>query len=167
MTEVDVKGALKSLGLPLDPLPASYARVLEGYVPFKSSVKMAGGYYDAIFLFPEDTRRLGKVVISTLDYSREHALKLHSSLLRALTKRYGRPGGTESLGSSMATLTRWTFKTTTIVLSLYTDTATPGRHVTQVAITYAPTVAALENPKDKLLGLALLRALGEVSRNSR
>jgi hypothetical protein len=166
MTETDVKGVLKSLGLSLDPLPASYGRLLDGHAPFKTSVEMAGSHYDAIFLFTSDTRRLNRVVVCTLDFSREHALKLHDTLLLALTDTYGRPGETESLGG-MATRTRWIFKTTTVVLNLYTDTTAATHHVTQVSVAYAPSEAGRQDVREKLLGLALLRALGELSRSAR
>jgi hypothetical protein len=157
MTETEVT---RTLGAPLTTLPASLARSLDAVAALTTSVEMAGSHYDAILLFPDDTRRLGRVLIRTLDYSREHALMLHATLQRALTRQYGPPGETES-GGSTASLERWTFKTTTVVLSMYTDTSLPGRHVTQVAVTYAPTATAPQDAKDKLLGLGLLRALSE------
>jgi hypothetical protein len=166
MTMSEVRKSVESLGLPLAPLPAPYARALGADAPFKTSVEIAGGHYDAIFLFAEETQRLGRVLIRTVDFSRQHALALHDALLRALTERYGEPGETDSRGS-VASLTRWTFKTTTVVLSRYTDMTVPGNPVTQVMVTYAPTAAAAQDPKDKLLGLGLLRALGEFGRGSR
>jgi hypothetical protein len=165
MTQAEVRRCLESLGLPLTPLPASYERVLGAGAPFKTSVEMAGNHYDGIFLFPDDTTGLGRVLISTVDFSHEHALMLHGNLLRALTEKYGRPGKTESQGS-MASQT-WVFKTTTVVLSMYTDTAVRNNHVTHVAVIYVPTAAASEDAQQKLLGLGLLRALGEVGRGAR
>jgi hypothetical protein len=166
MTESEVKRSIESLGLPLTLLPASYARSLDAGAPFKTTVEIEGSHYDAIFLFPNDAQRLGRVLIRTLDFSREHALQLHGSLMRALKAMYGQPGETASQGS-MASLTRWTFKTTTVILSMYTDTTVRGHAVTQVAVVYVPTAAAAEDPKDKLLGLGLLRALGEVGLRAR
>lgn len=164
MTEAEVKGRLESLGLPLIPLPAFYGRVLGAVAPFKTTVEMAGNHYDGIFLFPDDTPGLGRVLISTVDFSREHALTLHANLLRALTEKYGRPGMTELQGSM--TSQTWVFKTTTVILSMYTDSALRNNHATHVAVIYVPTAAAAEDTKRKLLGLGLLRALGEVGRSS-
>jgi hypothetical protein len=165
MTESEVKGSLESLGLQLTPLPTPYGRSL-GAAPFKTTVEMPGGHYDAIFLFSGDTHRLGRVLLRTVDFSRPHALKLHDILLRALTEQYGRPGETESRGST-ALLTRWTFRTTTVALSMYTDTAVRGNPVTQVSVIYAPTATASGDARDQLMGLGLFRALGEIGHNSR
>ncbi|HXJ83019.1 MAG TPA: hypothetical protein VMS64_30565 [Candidatus Methylomirabilis sp.] len=164
MTEEEVRGLLKSHGSPLTPLPVIYGRWLEADAPFSTTVEMAGSYYDAIFMFSKDTRRLGRVMIRTVDFSHEHALSLHDNLLRALTENYGRP--TETQGGT-ASLTKWIFKTTTVVLSLYTETAVPRNPITQVVVIYAPSLAAAEDPRDKLLGLGLLRALGEAGRSAR
>ena len=50
------------------------------------------------------------------------------------------------------------FKTTTIALNMYSDTATRSR-ATQVAVTYSPT-GSREDDREKILGLGLLRLLG-------
>ncbi len=165
MTEEEVKGSVESLGLRLTPLPASQGRSLDAGAPFKTTIEINGSHYDVIFLFPDETRRLGRILIRTLDFSREHALAFHSSLLRTLTGTYGPPGETGSRGTT-ASLTKWIFKTTTVVLSMYTDTAAPGHHVTQVAVAYTATAASKET-RDKLLALALLQALGEAGRGVR
>jgi len=164
MTEEEVRGQLESYGFLLTSLPAFYGRWLEADAPFSTTVEMAGSYYDAIFMFSKDTRRLGRVMIRTVDFSREHALTLHESLLRALTGNYGQPTETQA---GVASVTRWTFKTTTVVLSLYTEIAVPRNPITQVVVIYAPSLAAAEDPKDKLLGLGLLRALGEAGLRAR
>jgi hypothetical protein len=166
MTELEVKRSLESLGLPLTALPPPNNRLLGADAPFKTTVEIAGDHYDAIFLFSADTHQLGRVLLRTVDFSRSHALKLHNSLLRALTEQYGRPGETESQGSA-ASLTKWAFKTTTVVLSMYTDMAMPGNHVTHVAVVYAPTPTASTDPMHTLMGLGLLQALREIGRNSR
>jgi hypothetical protein len=165
MTEADVKGSLDTLGLPLTPLPPPYGRALGADAPFKTTVEIAGSHYDAIFVFPDDTRRLGRVLIRTVTFSRHRALELHSTLARVLTEQLGPPGETESQGS-IASLTRWMFKTTSVVLSMDTDTAVPGNHVTHLAVVYAPTTTMSDDTKDKLLGLGILRALGEVGRGT-
>ena len=165
MTAAEVQGAVALRGLTLVPLPAPYGRVLGADAPFKTSVEIAGAHYDAIFLFSAETQRLDRILIRTVDFSREHAHTLHDALLRTLTEQYGRPGETESQGPT-GTLTKWTFRTTTVVLGMYTDTTVRGNHVTQVALVYAPTATASESPRDKLLGLGLLRALGAPGRSS-
>jgi hypothetical protein len=166
MTPSEVSRSIESLKLSVTPLPPPYARALGADAPFKTSVEIAGSHYDAIFLFSADTQRLDRVLVRTLDFSREHALALHGRLLRALTEQYGPPGETES-GGTTASLTRWTFRTTTVILTMHTDTPVPGNPVTQLAIMYAPTATAPEDAKDKLLGLGLLRALGEVGHSAR
>jgi hypothetical protein len=166
MTPSEVKGSIESLKLPATSLPRPYGRALGADAPFQTSVEIAGNHYDAIFLFSEGTHRLDRVLVRTVDFSREHALALHDSLLGALTEQYGRPGETESRGTT-ATLTRWTFRTTTVTLTMHTDTAVPGNPVTHLGIIYAPTATASEDPKDKLLGLGLLRALGEIGHGAR
>jgi hypothetical protein len=165
MTETEVKRALESIGLSLAALPAPLARSLGVRTALTTTVEMEGNYYDAILLFPDDAR-LGQVLVRTLDYSRKHALTLHGKLRHALVAKYGQPGESES-SSTTASLARWTFKTTTVVLSMYTDTPTPARQVSQLAVLYAPTATVPEDPRDKLLGLGLLRALGEISRSAR
>ncbi len=46
MTELEVKGSLESLGLPLTPLPPPYGRSLRADAPFKTTVEIAGGRVD-------------------------------------------------------------------------------------------------------------------------
>jgi hypothetical protein len=112
-------------------------------------------------LFQDRSGRLTGVVIGTLDDSREHAVKLHGSLLRSLTSRYGSAADTESRGT-VATASRWTFKTTTIVLRLDTDVTARGHRLTQVSVAYSPTVGPDQRQaQDTFLMMALLQLLGE------
>ncbi len=109
------------------------------------------------FYFLDEPRHLGRVQVGGLDTSREDALKRHGALLRTLTERYGMPSETDSRGTHLS-MTRWAFKTTTIALNMYSDTATRSR-ATQVAVTYSPT-GSREDDREKILGLGLLRLLG-------
>ncbi len=166
MTESEVERAVESRGLEVTPVPGPDRGTLETRTPFKTTVELGGSDCDVIFQFPGETGRLGRVVIRTLDFSRDHALEFYKSLLRTLAAEYGPPSETESRGT-VASTTRWAFKTTTVILSMYTDAGARAPHVSQVSVTYTPTVEAPVNAKDKLLGLGLLRALGEAGRSTR
>jgi hypothetical protein len=163
MTEPDVRRSVEALGLRLTTVPASAARVQGGEGPFKTVVGVEGRECDVTFRFSSDTRRLERVVVCGLAFSREHALKLHGGVLRALTEAYGAPSEAEARGA-LVSVTRWSFTTTTVTLSMYTDTATPGHRPTQVSLTYAPTPRRTAD-KDKLLALGLFRLLGEAWRH--
>jgi hypothetical protein len=166
MTESQVKRSVESLGLEVTPLPGPHGKSLEAGTPFKTTVEIDGSDYDVIFQFSGETHRLGRISIRTLDFSREHALTFYNSLRRTLTEDYGSPGETQSRGT-VASTTEWAFKTTTVVLSMHTDTGARAPHLSQVSVTYSPTAAAPMDTKDKLLGLGLLRALGEAGRSLR
>ena len=84
-------------------------------------------------------------------------LRRHGSLLRMLTDRLGAPSETDSHGPLLS-MTRWTFKTTTIALNMYTDTGARERS-TQVGVTYSPTAQRVED-REKILGFGLLQLLG-------
>jgi hypothetical protein len=163
MTESEVKGSVESSGLRLVSLAGPDGRPLDAGSPFKTNIRIDGSDYDVIFQFPDEARHLGRVVVRTLDFSREHALTLHNSLLRALTETYGLPAETDSRGT-LASMTKWTFRITTVLLGMYTDTGTRGPHATKVSITYASTAEPHQSIKDKILFLGLLRALGEAGR---
>jgi hypothetical protein len=166
MTESEVKRSVESLGLRVTSLPGPHGGALEAETPFKTSIEIDGSDYDVIFQFSGETHRLGRILIRTLDFSREHALTFYGSLRRALAEEYGPPAETQSRGT-VASTTEWAFKTTTVVLSVYTETGARAPHVSQVSVTYSPTAAAPKDTKDKLLGLGLLRALGEAGRSLR
>jgi hypothetical protein len=163
MTESEVKKSVEALALHLTSLPTSRVQVQGNEVPFKTVVEIDGREYDVIFRFSGATRHLDRVVVRGLDLSREPALKLHGSLLRTLTDKYGAPSEAEAHGTLLA-VTRWNFKTTTIAVNMYTDTAAPGHRLTQVTATYAPTPRKTEG-REKLMALGLFRLLGEAWRH--
>ena len=118
---------------------------------------MEGSEYDVAFHFLDDPRQLGRVQLGGQDAPREDALRRHGSLLRMLTERLGVPTETDSRGTLLS-MTRWTFKTTTIALNMYTDTGARGRS-TQVGLVYAPTAQRGED-REKVLGFGLLQLFG-------
>ena len=126
-------------------------------VPFTTKVDIDGSEYEVAFHFLDDSRQLGRVQVGGQDVPREDALRRHASLLRTLTDQLGPPSETDSRGALLS-MTRWTFKTTTIALNMYTDTGARDRS-TQVAVTYSPTAQRVED-REKVLGFGLLQFLG-------
>ena len=153
MNEAEVKRSLGALGLVVTPAPTSPPTE----VPFMTRVDIDGSEYDVAFQFLDDPRQLSRVQVGGQDAPREDALRRHASLLRTLTERLGTPTETDSRGSLLS-MTRWTFKTTTIALNMYTDTGARDRS-TQVAVTYSPTAQRVED-REKVLGFGLLQLLG-------
>ena len=157
MSESEVKRSVGALGLVVTPAPASPLPAPPAEVPFKTKVDIDGSEYDVAFHFLDDPRQLGRVQVGGQDVPREEALRRHGSLLRMLTERLGAPSETDSRGGLLS-MTRWTFKTTTIALNMYTDTGARDRS-TQVAVTYSPTAQRTED-REKILGFGLLQLLG-------
>jgi hypothetical protein len=155
MSESEVKRSVVALGLVVTPAPASPAPPAE--VPFTTKVDIDGNEYEVAFHFLDDSRQLGRVQVGGQDVPREDALRRHASLLRMLTDQLGSPSETDSRGALLS-MTRWTFKTTTIALNMYTDTGARDRS-TQVAVTYSPTAQRAED-RGKVLGFGLLQFLG-------
>ena len=155
MSESEVKRSVAALGLVVTPALVSSSP--PGEVPFRTKVGLDGIEYDVAFHFLDDPRQLGRVQVGGQDVSREDALRRHASLLRMLTDRLGAPSETDSRGGLLS-MTRWTFKTTTIALNMYTDTGARDRS-TQVAVTYSPTAQRVED-REKVLGFGLLQLLG-------
>ena len=155
MSESEVKRSVAALGLVVTPALASPSPPAE--VPFRTKVEIEGIEYDVAFHFLDDPRQLGRVQVGGQDVPREDALRRHASLLRMLTDRLGAPSETDSRGALLS-MTRWTFKTTTIALNMYTDTGARDRS-TQVAVTYSPTAQRAED-RGKILGFGLLQFLG-------
>ena len=155
MSESQVKRSGGALGLVVTPAPASPA--LPATVPFTTKVDIDGSEYDVAFHFLDDPRQLGRVQVGGQEVPREDALRRHASLLRMLTERLGTPSETDARGTLLS-MTRWTFKTTTIALNMYTDTGARDRS-TQVAVTYSPTSQRAED-RGKVLGFGLLQFLG-------
>jgi hypothetical protein len=155
MSESEVKRSVGALGLVVTPALASPSPPAE--VPFRTKVEIDGIEYAVAFHFLDDPRQLGRVQVGGQDVPREDALRRHATLLRMLTDRLGAPSETDSRGGLLS-MTRWTFKTTTIALNMYTDTGARDRS-TQVAVTYSPTVQRVED-REKVLGFGLLQLLG-------
>ena len=155
MSESEVKRSVAALGLVVTPAPASPSPPAE--VPFTTKVDIDGSEYEVAFHFLDDSRQLGRVQVGGQDVPREDALRRHASLLRMLTDQLGSPSETDSRGALLS-MTRWTFKTTTIALNMYTDTGARDRS-TQVAVTYSPTAQRAED-RGKVLGFGLLQFLG-------
>jgi hypothetical protein len=155
MSESEVKRSVAALGLLVTPAPASPSPPAE--VPFTTKVDIDGSEYDVAFHFLDDPRQLDRVQLGGQDVPREDALRRHGSLLRILTDQLGAPTETDSRGALLS-MTRWTFKTTTIALNMYTDTGARDRS-TQVAVTYSPTAQRAED-RGKVLGFGLLQFLG-------
>ena len=155
MSESEVKRSVAALGLVVTPAPASPSPPAE--VPFTTKVDIDGSEYEVAFHFLDDSRQLGRVQVGGQDVPREDALRRHGSLLRTLTDQLGAPTETDSRGALLS-MTRWTFKTTTIALNMYTDTGARDRS-TQVAVTYSPTAQRVED-RGKVLGFGLLQFLG-------
>ena len=155
MSESEVKRSVVALGLVVTPAPASPAPPAE--VPFTTKVDIDGSEYDVVFHFLDDTRQLGRVQVGGQDAPRDNALRRHASLLRTLTDQLGAPSETDSRGALLS-MTRWTFRTTTIALNMYTDTGARDRS-SQVAVTYSPTAQRAED-RGKVLGFGLLQFLG-------
>src|SRR5687767_11812705 len=156
MTESEVKRSLGELGLVVTPAPTWLWPVPPAEVPFKTKVDIEGTEYDVAFHFLDDPRQLDRVQVGGRDVPREEALRRHAALRRMLTERLGAPSETDSRGGLLS-MTRWTFRTTTIALSMYTDTAARDRP-TQVAVTYSPTAQRAEE-REKVLGFGLLQLL--------
>jgi hypothetical protein len=157
MSESEVKRSVGALGLVVTPVPASPPPSPSADVPFKTKIGIDGSEYDVAFYFLDDSRQLGRVQVGGQDAPREDALRRHASLLRTLTDQLGAPSETDSRGPLLS-MTRWTFKTTTIALNMYTDTGGRDRS-TQVAVTYSPTAQHAED-RGKVLGFGLLQFLG-------
>ena len=157
MSESEVKRSVSTLGLVVTPVPASPWPAPPADVPFKTKIEIDGSEYDVAFHFLEDPRQLGRVQVGGQDVPREDALRRHATLLRMLTERLGAPSETDSRGGLLS-MTRWTFKTTTIALNMYTDTGARDRS-TQVAVTYSPTAHRAED-REKVVGFGLLQLLG-------
>ena len=157
MSESEVRRSVAVLGLVVTPAPASPGPGPSPEVPFKTKVEIDGSEYDVLFHFLDDPRQLGRVQLGGQDVPREDALRRHASLLRTLTDQLGAPSETDSRGPLLS-MTRWTFKTTTIALNMYTDTGARDRS-TQVAVTYSPTAQRAED-RGKVLGFGLLQFLG-------
>ena len=155
MSESEVKRSVAALGLVVTSAPASPSPPAE--VPFTTKVDIDGSEYEVAFHFLDDSRQLGRVQVGGQDVPREDALRRHASLLRTLTDQLGPPSETDSRGALLS-MTRWTFKTTTIALNMYTDTGARDRS-TQVAVTYSPTAQRVED-REKVLGFGLLQFLG-------
>ena len=155
MSESEVRRSVAALGLVVTSAPASPSPPAE--VPFTTKVDIDGSEYEVAFHFLDDSRQLGRVQVGGQDVPREDALRRHASLLRTLTDQLGPPSETDSRGALLS-MTRWTFKTTTIALNMYTDTGARDRS-TQVAVTYSPTAQRAED-RGKVLGFGLLQFLG-------
>ncbi len=156
MTESEVKRSLGALGLVVTPAPTWLWPAPPAEVPFKTKIDIEGTEYDVAFHFLDDPRQLDRVQVGGQDVPREEALRRHASLRRMLTERLGAPTEADSRGGLLS-MTRWTFKTTTIALNMYTDTAARDRS-TQVAVTYSPTAQRVEE-REKVLGFGLLQLL--------
>jgi hypothetical protein len=157
MNESEVKRSVRALGLVVTPAPASLWPLPPAELPFKTKVDIDGSEYDVAFHFLDDPRQLGRVQVGGQDSPREDALRRHGNLLRVLTDRLGAPSEADARGALLS-MTRWTFKTTTISLNMYTDTGARAR-LTQVGITYSPTAQGAED-REKVLGFGLLQLLG-------
>jgi hypothetical protein len=157
MSESEVKRSVRALGLVVTPAPVSPWPLSPTELPFRTKVDIDGSEYDVVFHFLDDPRQLGRVQVGGQDAPREDALKRHGSLLRMLTDRLGAPSETDSRGVLLS-MTRWTFKTTTITLNMYTDTGAHGRS-TQVGVTYSPSAQRAED-REKVLGFGLLQLFG-------
>jgi hypothetical protein len=161
MTESEVSKAMEAHGYQLmsgrTPLGGPLARTIR----FRTTAEIGKHTYDVAFQFLDRTRRLDGVLIGALDTSREHSLKLHDSLLRTLTARYGPPTEAESR-SNLTTSTRWMFKTTIIALRFDAEAGVRGQPLTQVSLLYEPNTGPEQHDaKDKGRVLALLRLLTE------
>ena len=132
----------------------------EGPIPLQTKVDIDGNTYDVAFRFSDRTRGLTAVLIGTLAGSPDHAVALHDSLLRALTAQYGPATGAESRHSTTS-LTRWMFKTTTIVLHRDTGTDVRGRRLSHVSIAYLPTRSDQREPDEGIPLLLMLQMLGK------
>ena len=155
MSESEVKRSVTALGLVV--MPASPSPPPPADVPFRTKIEIDGSEYDVAFHFVDEPRQLGRVQVGGQDAPREDALRRHASLLRTLTDQLGAPRETDSRGPLLS-MTRWTFKTTTIALNMYTDSGARDRS-SQVAVTYSPTAQRAED-RGKVLGFGLLQFLG-------
>ena len=156
MSESEVKRSVGALGLVVTPAPASPSPAPPAEVPFTTKVEIDGSEYEVAFYFLDDPHQLSRVQVGGQDAPREDALRRHASLLRTLTDQLRAPTETDSRGALLS-MTRWTFKTTTIALNMYTDTGARDRS-TQVAVTYSPTAQRAED-RGKVLGFGLLQFL--------
>jgi hypothetical protein len=161
MTESEVAKAMEAHGFPLisgrTPLGGPLARTIR----FRTTAEIGGHTYEVAFQFLDRTRRLDGVLIGALDTAPEHSLKLHDSVLRTLTGRYGPPSDAESRGN-LTTSIRWTFKTTIIVLRFDAEAGVRGHPLTQVSLLYEPNTGPEQrDAKDKERVFALLRLLSE------
>ena len=125
MTEPEIRRSVGALGLALTSTLADPGLPSLAEIPFTTKVDINGSEYPVAFYFLDEPRHLARVQVGGLDTSREDALKRHGALLRTLTERYGVPRETDSRGTHLS-MTRWAFKTTTIALNMYSDTATRG-----------------------------------------
>jgi hypothetical protein len=161
MSQSDVAAYAASHGLDLVPGHPALGGPTTRNIPFHSKVEIGGYSCDVGFQFSDRTQQLNAVVIGAADVSRDLALRVHASLLRALTARHGPPSSADSRGS-VAAVTRWTSRTTTIALRLDTDTPVRGQRATHVYVVYAPTELQGEHEtNEKMLLLALLKLLAE------
>jgi hypothetical protein len=161
MTESEVTKSMASRGFNLVAGPPRLGGPSGGDIPLQTKVDIDGNTYDVAFRFSDRTRGLTEVLIGTVAGSPDHAVALHDSLLRALTAQYGPATGAESRHSTTS-LTRWMFKTTTIVLHRDTGTAVRGRHLGHVSIVYLPTTRSDQRePDEGILLLLMLQMLGK------
>ena len=160
MTESEVTKSMASRGFHPVAGPPRLGGPSEGPIPLQTKVDIDGNTYDVAFRFSDRTRGLTEVLIGTVAGSPDHAVALHDSLLRALTAQYGPATGAESRLSTTS-LTRWMFKTTTIVLHRDTGTDVRGRRLSHVSIAYLPTRSDQREPDEGIPLLLMLQMLGK------
>jgi hypothetical protein len=160
MTESEVTKSMASHGFRPVAGPPRLAGPSEGPIPLQTKVDIDGNPYDVAFRFSDRTRGLTAVLIGTVAGSPDHAVALHDSLLRALTAQYGPATGAESRHGTTS-LTRWMFKTTTIVLHRDADTDVRGRRLGHVSIAYLPTRSDQREPDEGIPLLLMLQILGK------
>lgn len=160
MTESEVTKSIASRGF--HPVAGSprLGGSSEGPIPLQTKVDIDGNTYDVAFRFSDRTRGLTGVLIGTVGGSPDHVGALHGSLLRALTAQYGPATGAESRRSTTS-LTRWMFRTTTIVLHRDTGTDVRGRRLGHVSIVYLPTRSDQREPDEGIPLLLMLQMLGK------
>jgi hypothetical protein len=160
MTESEVTKSIASRGFqPVAGAPR-LGGPSEGAIPLQTKIDIDGNTYDVAFRFSDRTRGLTEVLIGTVAGSADHAGGLHDSLLRALTAQYGPATGAESRHSTTS-LTRWMFRTTTIVLHRDTGTDVRGRRLSRVFIVYLPTRPDQREPDEGIPLLLMLQMLGK------
>ena len=133
-----------------------------GDIPLQTKVDIDGHTYDVAFRFSDRTGGLDAVLIAAVAGSLDGATALHHSLHRALTAQYGPATGADSRDRATNSLTRWTFKKSSIALHLDSSIDARGHRVRQVSIVYLPTAASDRREDDEgMLLLLLMQMLGK------